>query len=154
MVEPPPRMQQPADGTTATHNHQTTYRCSCTSTWWSTARCATRVRRHNLFHFIRNAPHPQILMGARLTGPLLVCSSSLFLLSYPPTIHSGLPLRHERISDFRSREEMVETCMASIHIPLFLDGRPFMRLGDRGACVCLFHDGCVFSVGWGWTDSL
>lgn len=41
------------------------------------------------------------------------------------------PLRcYERVcvSEFSSREEVVEACLASVHIPFFMDGRPLTRL--------------------------
>ncbi|GAB5037904.1 Hypothetical protein NocV09_12200020, partial [Nannochloropsis oceanica] len=33
-----------------------------------------------------------------------------------------LPLRRTRVSDFESRHELVETCLASVHIPFFMVG--------------------------------
>jgi hypothetical protein len=37
-------------------------------------------------------------------------------------------LVRERISRYAERGEVVEACMASVHIPFFMDGRPFRRL--------------------------
>jgi hypothetical protein len=37
-----------------------------------------------------------------------------------------------RVSNFRDREELLDTLMASVHIPLFMDGRPLKRLKNRG----------------------
>lgn len=42
------------------------------------------------------------------------------------------PRRH-RLSHFATREELIDTCMASCHIPYFLDGSPVSRIsGQRG----------------------
>ena len=36
-----------------------------------------------------------------------------------------LPYRRHHVSDFRSKEDLIETCLASAHLPLVMDGRPF-----------------------------
>eukprot|EP00624_Nannochloropsis_granulata_P002005 evm.model.NODE_19466_length_64249_cov_18.424255.20 len=36
-----------------------------------------------------------------------------------------LPYRRHHVSDFRSKEDLIETCLASAHLPLVMDGKPF-----------------------------
>lgn len=40
------------------------------------------------------------------------------------------PLERRRISDFETREELIDACLASVHIPLFMDGRVFAAAGS------------------------
>jgi hypothetical protein len=60
-------------------------------------------------------------------------SSSASSSSYdsPPSPLLWPPLERRRVSDFSCREELIDACLASVHIPLFMDGR-FFFASDAG----------------------
>lgn len=44
------------------------------------------------------------------------------------TVTPALPIKPPKlVSDFRSKEDVIEAVMASIHVPIFLDGKPWTR---------------------------
>lgn len=48
--------------------------------------------------------------------------------------HGRPILSRRRISDFADRQELIDCCMASVHIPFFMDGRAF-NAEFRGLCL-------------------
>jgi hypothetical protein len=36
-----------------------------------------------------------------------------------------------QVSQFESKQDLIEAVMASAHVPFFLDGRPFLRFRER-----------------------
>lgn len=48
------------------------------------------------------------------------------------TITPAFPIKHPKlVSDFHSKEDVIEAVMASIHVPVFLDGKPWTRYRDE-----------------------
>lgn len=44
------------------------------------------------------------------------------------TVTPAFPIKHPKlVSNFHSKEDVIEAVMASIHVPLFLDGKPWTR---------------------------
>ena len=58
-----------------------------------------------------------------------LCRGNVFVLVTVVEDISALPgrpiLSRRRISDFANRQELIDCCMASVHIPFFMDGRCF-----------------------------
>jgi hypothetical protein len=52
-------------------------------------------------------------------------------LALPLLLPLALPLRRLRVSDFRDKDDLIDCCMASVHIPWFMDGK-FLNSGFRG----------------------
>jgi hypothetical protein len=44
------------------------------------------------------------------------------------TVTPALPIKHPKlVSDFQSKEDVINAVMASIHVPVFLDGKPWTK---------------------------
>lgn len=59
------------------------------------------------------------------------CSGECFVLvTVVRDLGSWPPMERRRISNFETREELIDACLASVHIPLFMDGRVFASAGS------------------------
>ena len=52
-----------------------------------------------------------------------------------------LPYRRHHVSDFRSKADLIDTCLASAHLPVVMDGKPF-RMWRGWPCV----DGSIMAT--------
>lgn len=61
------------------------------------------------------------------------CSSRLHLqlLELPSISHREAWFQHRVVSRFKDKAEVLECCMASVHIPFFMDTRPWTRFQGR-----------------------
>eukprot|EP00899_Mesostigma_viride_P018662 jgi/Mesvir1/26798/Mv20565-RA.1 len=64
----------------------------------------------------------------------------LVVLQLPSLTRRQLSFRHQCVSDFASKVDLVDTCLASVHIPFFIDGRPYYKLAGRRVI-----DGSIFA---------
>jgi len=74
-----------------------------------------------------------------LPGEMSPCVLNSIYLGVTPCNVFRSGFKTEILSNFRDKKDLIDACMASVHVPIFMDGRPSIKYRDRS-----FVDGSLY----------